>query len=65
MEEFRVCQVCGYGRGFHVCFRAEADGVSLGLICPNCGQSYNPGWKEKDVSLPLMPEQEEVFAEKE
>ncbi len=64
MQEFRLCSVCGYGRGFHVFFRAEADGVRLGLICPNCGQSFSLGWKEPDISLPLMPVKEEVFPEK-
>lgn len=63
MNEFRRCPVCGYELGFHVFFRAEEDGVVLGLICPKCGQSYDLGWKEKDISLPLMPTKEAVYQE--
>ncbi len=53
MDEFRICPACGYERGFHVSFRAEGDRVALGLICPSCGQSYDIGWKTKDIPLPL------------
>jgi len=43
LKEFRVCPVCGYGRGFHVYFREE-ENIKIGLICPGCGASYDPGW---------------------
>jgi hypothetical protein len=44
MHDFRVCPSCRYGRGFHVSFKAVEDGLSIVLICPDCGQSYEPGW---------------------
>ena len=45
MKEFRVCPACGYGHGFHVFFREGEGGVRIGLICPSCGPSYDPGWR--------------------
>lgn len=44
MSEFRVCRVCGYGKGFHVYVREQEQGNKIGLICPSCGQSYDIGW---------------------
>ncbi len=44
MEEFRICQQCGYGRGFHVFFKPRGARHSIGLICPSCGRSYDIGW---------------------
>lgn len=56
MEQFRVCLSCGYGRGFHVAFRKKDDeDVSIQLICPNCGQSYDIGWQVSPTKL-LKPE---------
>ncbi|MFC1657707.1 hypothetical protein ACFL2P_03970 [Candidatus Moduliflexota bacterium] len=50
MGELRVCPSCGYERGFHVSFFQQKGGeVSIRMICPNCGQSYDIGWKEKDI----------------
>ncbi len=50
MDEFRVCPNCEYQRGFHVAFRKTAKGkVKIGLICPNCGQSYDLGWTTASV----------------
>jgi len=44
-EEFRVCQACAYGHGFHVSFvpRDDSDALQLILICPNCGARYDIG----------------------
>ena len=65
MGEFRVCAICGYQRGFHVFFReAEGGGVVVGLICPNCGQSYDLAWREKDLATPLTIQPGEVFPAK-
>lgn len=50
MSEFRTCRVCGYGRGFHVYFRESEGGHKIGLICPQCGQSYDLGWLVSDLS---------------
>ncbi len=50
MQEFRVCKSCGYERGFHVFFKENEDAVVIGLICPNCGQSYDPGWQIDSLS---------------
>lgn len=43
--EFRICQECGYGHGFHVSFasRDDSDALQLILICPNCGARYDIG----------------------
>lgn len=52
-KEFRICTVCGYKRGFHVYFRdVEEKGkgyTRIGLICPNCGQSYDLNWITTDI----------------
>jgi Zn ribbon nucleic-acid-binding protein len=62
MGEFRVCTNCGYQRGFHVYFREAADGgVVIGLICPNCGQSFDLAWREGDVAVPLTIKPGEIF----
>jgi len=51
VEEFRVCPSCGYERGFHVFLSAEEGGrTAIGLVCPNCGQSYGVGWITRDIS---------------
>lgn len=44
MEEFRICPGCGYERGFHVFFKRVKGKIKIGLICPNCGRSYDLGW---------------------
>ncbi len=50
MEELRMCPSCGYERGFHLSFfPREGGGMSIRMICPNCGQSYDIGWHEKDI----------------
>lgn len=52
MEDFRICLSCEYERGFHVSFHKRDDTeVSIRLICPNCGQSYDIGWQESPVKL--------------
>jgi hypothetical protein len=43
-EEFRICPECQYQRGFHVFFRKAKDKTKIGLICPQCGYSYEIGW---------------------
>jgi uncharacterized protein YbaR (Trm112 family) len=43
-EEFRVCPECGYQLGFHVFFRKAEARTQIGLICPQCGSSYDIGW---------------------
>ncbi len=50
MEEFRACPSCGYERGFHVFLGAGEGGrTAIGLVCPNCGQSYDVGWITRDI----------------
>ncbi len=44
MEEFRQCPNCAYQKGFHVFFKRAKNKMKIGLICPNCGQSYDLGW---------------------
>jgi hypothetical protein len=55
MEEFRICPVCGYGRGFHVFLKPGADGPAVGFICPSCGSSFDPGWTIR-LDRPAGPE---------
>jgi len=50
VNEFRVCRVCGYEKGFHVYFREHEKGHKIGLICPSCGQSYDIGWIVPDLA---------------
>ncbi|AFR67611.1 hypothetical protein Pcar_3461 [Syntrophotalea carbinolica DSM 2380] len=45
MRDFRICPKCQYGRGFHVSLHETDDGLSIMLICPDCGQSYILGWR--------------------
>lgn len=44
MEELRVCPECEYQKGFHVFFKKTKGRVKIGLLCPQCGQSYIIGW---------------------
>ncbi|MGE4545064.1 MAG: hypothetical protein AB7D06_13235 [Pedobacter sp.] len=44
MKDFRICPKCQYGRGFHVALHEVEEGMSVMLICPDCGQSYALGW---------------------
>jgi hypothetical protein len=60
MQEIRVCPACDYGRGFHVFFRDDGAGVVVGLICPNCGQSYDLGWRATELA-PLALQEGSVF----
>ena len=46
-DEFRVCQNCGYERGFHVSFLRDGDEHRIVLICPNCGARRDAGWRAK------------------
>jgi hypothetical protein len=65
MGEFRECPSCSYQRGFHVYFREpEGGGVVVGLICPNCGQSYDLAWRPGDLVAPLTIQPGEVFPAK-
>ncbi len=50
MNEFRVCRVCGYGKGFHVYLREQETGHKIGLICPSCGKSFDVGWIVPDLA---------------
>lgn len=44
IDEFSVCDKCGYNRGFHVSFKRTSNAVEIILICPQCGQRYRIGW---------------------
>lgn len=43
MEEFRICPVCNYERGFHSSFKKEDNKIKVIFICPNCGSSFDLG----------------------
>jgi hypothetical protein len=46
-EEFRICQVCGYDRGFHTSLVRISAGhrhFRCILICPECGTRYDVKW---------------------
>jgi len=49
MKQFRICPACGYKRGFHVYLIQDDRGGRLGLICPSCGASYDPGLEPKNI----------------
>ena len=62
-QEIRVCNKCGYQRGFHVYFEDIAEGKArIGLICPHCGQSYDIGWIIPNVSI-SDPIEREIYEE--
>ena len=44
-DEFRKCDECGYDRGFHSSFLKDGSMYRVILICPECGTSYDVGWK--------------------
>ena len=46
-KEFRVCDTCGYDRGFHVSFVEGRSQYEVVLICPQCGQRFKVRWKVK------------------
>ncbi|MFA6002383.1 MAG: hypothetical protein WC828_09800 [Thermoleophilia bacterium] len=46
-EEFHICEICGYERGFHTSFQRREEGFEVILICPECGQRYRVGWTVK------------------
>ncbi len=64
MKEFRVCAACGYGRGFHVFFRHKEGEMRIGLICPNCGQSYDTNWTVQNGE-DFKPVKKAVYNQKE
>ncbi len=43
-EEFSICDVCGYGRGFHVSFVKKEKRHEIILICPECGARFKVDW---------------------
>lgn len=63
VQEIRVCQKCGYERGFHVFFKEIENGkAKIGLICPSCGQSYDIGWVTSEIGN-FEPEEGETYEE--
>ncbi|MFH1721783.1 MAG: hypothetical protein ABH950_04165 [Candidatus Altiarchaeota archaeon] len=47
-NDFMKCENCGYDMGFHVHFKPLKGGeTKVKLKCPNCGQTYDIGWKIK------------------
>ena len=53
--EVSTCPVCGYTDGFHVSFLLPAGKTEgdIRLICPNCHERFDIGWK---VSRPSRSE---------
>jgi len=62
-KEFRVCPQCGYERGFHLFFQETPQGIAVGLICPNCGRSYDPGWLNREIDRPLVSKKGKQYGE--
>ena len=46
-DHFHQCRPCGYQGGFHVTFKKieDGEGLSVILMCPQCEQTYDIGWK--------------------
>jgi len=42
-EEFRVCEVCGFEKGFHTSFLKDGSTYRVIYICPECGTRYDVG----------------------
>ncbi|SCG85866.1 hypothetical protein [Methanobacterium congolense] len=42
-EEFRVCEVCGFEKGFHTSFLKDGSTYRVIYICPDCGTRYDVG----------------------
>lgn len=59
-EEFRICPQCHYTRGFHVFFKKIRGKTKIGLICPQCGTSYDLGWCTMSIKG-LKEKKGEVF----
>ncbi|OGW38211.1 MAG: hypothetical protein A2Y97_08980 [Nitrospirae bacterium RBG_13_39_12] len=59
-QEFRVCPTCNYQKGFHVFFKNAKGKTRIGLICPNCGQSYDLGWLTTSIKS-LKPEKGLIY----
>ncbi|HUU74886.1 MAG TPA: hypothetical protein VMW63_02225 [Methanoregulaceae archaeon] len=46
-QEFHICQVCGYDRGFHTSLIRISSGhphFRHIMICPECGTRYDVKW---------------------
>ncbi len=43
-EEFSICDVRGYDRGFHVSFVKKEKKHEIILICPDCGERFKLDW---------------------
>ncbi len=61
MKEFRTCPQCGYKHGFHIFFKETEGKLTIGLICPNCAQSYEPDWIVNNVTNPFAPKESKRF----
>jgi hypothetical protein len=59
-KKFRACPDCNYKSGFHVFFKRIRVKTKIGLICPQCGMSYDLGWLSTDIKS-LKEETGEVF----
>ena len=44
-DDLYTCDVCGYDKGFHTSFKKHEYEHRVILICPDCGQRYDVGWK--------------------
>lgn len=60
MDEFRICSVCRYKRGFHTSFKKENDKIKVIFICPNCGSSFDLGIVNEKISE-LNPKRGETY----
>ncbi|KKR30722.1 MAG: hypothetical protein UT63_C0094G0003 [Candidatus Gottesmanbacteria bacterium GW2011_GWC2_39_8] len=49
VNSFKVCPNCGYRNGFHLMFeklgKTKKPRYKIKLICPNCSQVYDVGFK--------------------
>jgi transcription elongation factor Elf1 len=62
MNEFRICPVCKYKRGFHSSFKKEKNKIKVIFICPNCGSSFDLGITEDRITN-IVPKKGETYGE--
>ncbi len=62
MNTFNTCFHCTYNRGFHIALEKKESHISLLLICPECGSSYDLSIIEESIKA-IVPQKKEIYSE--